>query len=71
MKERLPLFDKDDRENEKNAPARKHVPKTERKRAATSKNIDGPAMILKPVTAEFAPVTLRQRVLPRYIFEQL
>jgi hypothetical protein len=71
MKEGDPLFDKNDRKNERIAPARKLAGKDKTKGAGISKKVEDRTLVLKPVTAELRRVTLRQRVLPRYIFEQL
>jgi hypothetical protein len=70
MKEVLPLFGNDDQDGTK-APAARHASKKENQRTGPGKKIDDPAMVLQPLTAELREVTLRQRVLPRYIFDQL
>jgi hypothetical protein len=71
MKEILPLFGREDGEKGEKPPAAQHAGKKENQRTGAGKNVDDPVMVLKPVTAELREVTLRQRVLPRYIFEQL
>jgi hypothetical protein len=70
MNDVLPLFGEDDRGGKK-PPAPQHAAKKASRRIGAGKNVDGPAMVLQPVTADLKGVTLRQRVLPRYIFEQL
>lgn len=65
------MFDQDDRENGKEpAPARLRRKKTGGRTSAGNK-VSNPTMVLQPLTAELKKVTLRQRMLPRYIFEQL
>ena len=68
MSEILPLFDCDDESSQKVRPCKRVRRTTPSDR---KKSTSYPAIVLKPVTAELKELTLRQRVLPRYIFEQL
>jgi|RhiMethySRZTD1v2_1073278.scaffolds.fasta_scaffold103177_4 hypothetical protein len=68
MSEILPLFDPQDEASQKVRPSKRIRRTTPSDR---KKSTSDPAIVLKPVTAELKELTLRQRVLPRYIFDQL